>query len=734
MDPNSYKLGQYQIRDHIGVGGFGTVYRATHEQDGRDVAIKFIFKRDLDLDEQLDEVRQELEVSKGLKHPNVLDIESVGDTTSTTTSQIPPALRQTFYCGETKSFPHSIDDCHSLPLSTGKERIVYLISEYCERGSLDNVYGQQRPFSPRDAVALFRRICECTKVLHENHYVHRDIKPQNVLYGNDGEFKICDFGLTRLLLPDASSLRSVAGTEGWSAPEQFQDGAKVDHRSDIYALGRFLEWLLKDPEPENIESGLRQVISRCKANNPGDRYQSIEELLQALDDWEGQLSLPDTVHPARKIFQPVPGIWGLRRWLGIGLVSAVALLTIIGVVLGSWLNTEQPQLETPLVPTQTINPTVDGITAVPTALPIQVSVPIPTATLTPSPTATFTPVPTAVPVPNVPEAPPDAYEPVTVPLSTSSPGNGLEATVPLGEVSNLTHLSRIRVMSGGPGVGAGVLVRRIRKENAPAGPQSVLVFRNHDITLEGVTDSDSTGGEIEFEVKRSWLQAQNINAADVSLYRLHGEWSELPTRHTGQFVGAKDQLYEGYFADTPGFSVFAVGVKIETQPVALSTPTPTRVPSIAKPTPTVVPTPTSIRVPPSSTATHTPTMTHTPSPTPTSPSKPTVTATHVPILTPMPTLVPVEVSVTRVDFVPFEPGGVIGDVGHPIVRVPMGWNVLVRATVSSTAEVQGSLVMTIVKDIRLSGDQLKTTCPEARYYVGPEPKQIIGCVFNERGH
>ena len=72
MDPNSYKLGQYQIRDHIGVGGFGTVYRATHEQDGRDVAIKFIFKRDLDLDEQLDEVRQEF--SGDVTIANDLDI------------------------------------------------------------------------------------------------------------------------------------------------------------------------------------------------------------------------------------------------------------------------------------------------------------------------------------------------------------------------------------------------------------------------------------------------------------------------------------------------------------------------------------------------------------------------------------------------------------------------------------------------------------------------------------
>ena len=252
---------------------------------------------------------------------------------------------------------------------------------------------------------------------------------------------------------------------------------------------------------------------------------------------------------------------------------------------------------------------------------------------------------TAVPVPIVPEAPPDAYDPITAPLSPASDGNGLVATVPLEEVSNLTHLSRIQVMTAGPRQNAEVLVRRIRKENAPAGPQSVLILRNHDITLEGVKDSDNAGGEIEFEVKRSWLQDQNINAADVSLYRLHGEWSELPTRQTGQFVGAEDQLYEGYVAKTPGFSVFAVGVKIESSPIQASAPAPptasVQMP-VPMPTATVAPTPMAA-VPP--TVIPKPTITHTPVPTMSAtpmPAKlPTATATRTPA--PQPTFAPIAI-------------------------------------------------------------------------------------------
>jgi PGF-pre-PGF domain-containing protein len=404
------------------------------------------------------------------------------------------------------------------------------------------------------------------------------------------------------------------------------------------------------------------------------------------------------------------------------------------------------------------------------------------------------------PVPMIAEAPESAYAATSLPLSLSTDGTVLEAVAPQEKETNLTHVSKIRVSSVSTSQDTEVVVRRSRKDEVPTGPPSVLVLRNLDITLKGIKNSGQASGEIEFEVKRSWLQEQDIDASTVSLYRLHDEWEELPTEQVGQSVGAEDQLYERYLAKTPGFSIFAIGVTIQvvgrgdltfavqppltsptSGPLIIASPSPTVTPGtipqevvLPKPTPTPLllttatsspdlaaittpapkptaapktiptPTPTPTAIPSAPTMTHTPTntptmthtptntptMTHTPSPTPMSLPKLTATPTHVPTLTPTPTLVPVEVSVTSVDFVHFEPGGVIGDVGHPIVRVPLYSNVQVRATVSSTAEVQGSLVIEIVKDILLSGDQLKATCPEVRDYVGPKPKQIIGCVFN----
>ena len=401
------------------------------------------------------------------------------------------------------------------------------------------------------------------------------------------------------------------------------------------------------------------------------------------------------------------------------------------------------------------------------------------------------------PVPMIAEAPESAYAATSLPLRLSTDGTVLEAVAPQEKENNLTHVSKIRVSSASTAQDTEVVVRRSRKDEVPTGPPSVLVLRNLDITLKGIKNSGQASGEIEFEVKRSWLQEQDIDASTVSLYRLHDEWEKLPTEQVGQSVGAEDQLYERYLAKTPGFSVFAIGVT--TQPVAvqpplasptsgpiiIASPTPTVTPGtipqevvLPKPTPTPLlvptpeptptptsrptatsspalaatatpapkptsapkaiptlsPTPTAIPSAPTMSNTPTPTMTHTPtmtpSPSPTSPPKLTATATHVPTLTPTPTLVLATVSVTRVDFVHFEPGKVIGDVGHPIVRVPLYSNVQVRATVSSTAEIQGSLVIAIMKDILLSDDQLKVTCPEVRDYVGPKPKQITGCVFN----
>ena len=259
-----------------------------------------------------------------------------------------------------------------------------------------------------------------------------------------------------------------------------------------------------------------------------------------------------------------------------------------------------------------------------------------------------TAIPAPVIVPTILEAAPDAYEPVSVSLKPSANGNELEAPVPQEEAANLTHVARIRITSADPGQNAEVVVKRLRKVDAPTPPQSVLVLRNIDITLSGIENSDQASGEIEFEVKSKWLQDQNLNAADVSLYRLHGEWSELPTKHMGQSVGAEDELYESYVAETPGFSVFAVGIRFEPPaaqpPMAAPAPTSTQTP-VSRPTATVIPATAAI-VPPA--VTRTPTAMSAPTPTTTAAPAPT----NIPTSTPMPTGTPTPTPTRRPTYTP----------------------------------------------------------------------------------
>ena len=237
----------------------------------------------------------------------------------------------------------------------------------------------------------------------------------------------------------------------------------------------------------------------------------------------------------------------------------------------------------------------------------------------------------------VPEATQAAYEPVPVPLSPSASGEQLEAVVPQEVKANLTHVSRVIVKSGDTARDTQVVVRRLRKNEAPTSPLSVLVLRNLDITLEGIEGSDETGGEIEFEVKRSWLQDQkHVRRRRVPCTGFTASGRSFRRGTPASFVGPQDQLYESYVAETPGFSVFAVGVRIEapavqaqaTAPTAAPTQNPAPAPTATfAPLATVIPTPT-----PAATYTPIPTITATPQTltptlTPAAPSPPTPSPT-----------------------------------------------------------------------------------------------------------
>ena len=202
--------------------------------------------------------------------------------------------------------------------------------------------------TPEQAGAYARKvtldICDALRVCHENGICHRDIKPANILYGATGDFYLGDFGVSQYTAAPDATLTS-SGTARYAAPEQLT--GQADPRSDLYSLGLVLYELTNHwrgpflpaypakltaedrynaqckrlaggalPPPDNCPPALAAVILKLCAPDPGDRYQTVQEVLDALS--------PAAAPPTTQKKKP------RRLWIGVGLVVAavaVAWLT-----------------------------------------------------------------------------------------------------------------------------------------------------------------------------------------------------------------------------------------------------------------------------------------------------------------------------------------------------------------------------------------------------------------------
>src|SRR5438105_2370079 len=201
------KLGRYEIRSKIGAGGMGEVYRAFDEKLNRDVAIK-VLPMSLSPDQdRLRRFEQEAQAAGALNHPNILAVYDVG----------------------------THDDA------------PYVVSELLEGETLrERMSGA--PLPQRKAVDYAMQVARGLAAAHARSIVHRDLKPENIFIAGDGQVKILDFGLAKLIEPVSASQiltdlptrklnttpGTVLGTLGYMSPEQV-DGKAVDYRSDIFS-------------------------------------------------------------------------------------------------------------------------------------------------------------------------------------------------------------------------------------------------------------------------------------------------------------------------------------------------------------------------------------------------------------------------------------------------------------------------------------------------------------------
>lgn len=303
------KVGPYEIREKLGQGGMGVVYRAHDGRLGRDVAIKFLSSPALAGQSAAERFQQEARALARLNHPNIGVI-------------------------------------HDLGVHLGTN---YIVMEFVPGSSLA-VLIARGPFPEQEVRALGEQIASALQQAHEQGLIHRDLKPSNVMVTPKGQAKILDFGLAKLM-PTAeteatvgiTAPMTVVGTMVYMAPEQLR-GEALDARSDIYSLGAVLYEMatgqrtfqgktgvmLSDAvlhKPVAHPRGLRPEISpaldatilKCLQKAPADRYQSAAEVADDLKPSSATAAASRTT-----VGQPV--VPARRRWPIWSAAAIVALL------------------------------------------------------------------------------------------------------------------------------------------------------------------------------------------------------------------------------------------------------------------------------------------------------------------------------------------------------------------------------------------------------------------------
>ena len=321
--------GRYRLIAPIATGGMATVWQAVDEILTRPVAVKILHARLAADPEFVARFRREAVAAARLAHPSIVAIYDTCDD--------PEAIVMELVEGRT------------------------LRAELDGRGFLP----------PGEAVAIASGIAQALEVAHKAGIVHRDVKPANVLLAGDGRLKVADFGIAKAAraddtdpgLPDLTSVGHMVGTAKYLAPEQVS-GGEIDPRTDVYALGCVLYEMLcgrppflgdndlatatarlhRSPERpvsvlRTIPSRLDDIVMKCLAAEPGDRYESASALwadLQAAPvaaEVGGTVGSDDGGVDATAVTAAPSFAEAERSWL----VPAL-LVTVVAVALGlAWL-------------------------------------------------------------------------------------------------------------------------------------------------------------------------------------------------------------------------------------------------------------------------------------------------------------------------------------------------------------------------------------------------------------
>ena len=310
LAPGTKLGGRYEIHQLLGQGGMGAVYKAYDTELERMVGLKVIRPELAGNIKVLRRFKQELILARQVTHKNVIRIFDLGSA----------------------------------------EGMKFITMEFIDGRDLSSLVEEKRQ-APLEAVMIMRQVCRALEAAHGEGVIHRDLKPQNIMVNESGRVWVMDFGLARSMETHGlTQTGSVLGTPAYMSPEQAK-GTKLDTRSDLFSfgiifyemltgvlpfeadtiLGSLLKRTQEAPKPPRelnpeIPQELNDLVMKCLAIDPANRYQTAGEVLPVLDRMAGDTTVSEyevAAHAKR-----------LRswQWLAGGMAGLLVVALLIGLV------------------------------------------------------------------------------------------------------------------------------------------------------------------------------------------------------------------------------------------------------------------------------------------------------------------------------------------------------------------------------------------------------------------
>jgi tetratricopeptide (TPR) repeat protein/tRNA A-37 threonylcarbamoyl transferase component Bud32 len=304
---------KYQITEFVGSGGWSSIYKAQQLSVDRIVALKILHRHLIKDQDKVQRFAHEARAASKLSHPNIVVV-----------------------------------------YDQGMNPQPYIVMDFVSGVALGERLAAEGPMQVEPAIEMFRQICAGVQSAHNAGIIHRDLKPNNIILmetATDGvSVKVTDFGIAKIFSEQTSDLTRTGETMGspsYMSPEQCR-GDRLDTRSDVYSLGCLMYETITGVRPFDAENNyltmhnhihnsppmpsslvpaispaIEQIILRCLEKHPEDRFQSMQEVAQALEVRQVPKRIPVK---ARRVLVQTPAIMG--GIIGGGIIGLVAMAAI----------------------------------------------------------------------------------------------------------------------------------------------------------------------------------------------------------------------------------------------------------------------------------------------------------------------------------------------------------------------------------------------------------------------